>query len=152
MDRAKPFGYKLEPLLKKRQWELDALRAQFAEANTAREQRRGELRRLSETLGQLEEGLRVLLGRGAIDRERLTAQRRYAEYQRELRANKAREAERCDIACEQIMTRVESAKRAADGLERHKDRMRRQYEQVLGKRELIEADNAWLLRAPRKEG
>lgn len=152
MSRVKPFGYKLEPLLKKRQWELDALRIQFAEANAAREQRHAEFRRLNETVLRLEEELRTLLARGAIDRERVAAQRRFAEYQLELRANKVREVEQCDIVCEQIMARIESAKRATDGLERHKDKMRRQYEQVLGKRELIEADNAWLLRAPRRNG
>ncbi|TAL13625.1 MAG: hypothetical protein EPO01_21015 [Aquabacterium sp.] len=146
------FRYPLQPLLTKRRWDLDALRAELAAARghlTAEEQALARLRdRAAAVCGELA-GLRAA-GR-TLDPARDAVLRRYADSlddeqrQQEERLHRARQLH------EAAKAEAARALQALRGIERHRE-TQVQAHRAEGQREQIrQADDDWLMRHPSQE-
>jgi len=149
-DREPPFKYRLDPLMRLRASERDALRAEALQAAQEVQQRTRELQDIGRTIERGESALRALVTDGseiAVDAQ-LRIQR-YLALQREGEVRKRRELESAEQKESGLLSKLLLKQRDAKALELHKDKQRRQFEVERGRASVKSADEQWLLRGPK---
>lgn len=138
------FRYVLEPVRLTRQWELDGLLIELADANTALAERQDALRAvLAQADGAQQEWRAMAQGTLAMTVDRFTLLARYLadcrERQRECEAL-VKEAE--DVR-DALIERVTAVRKALDAVEEHRGKMRAKHVQQRLSGDFKAADDQW---------
>ncbi len=151
-DREPRFLYRLDPLMRLRATERDALKAEALEASREVELRARELEVIGRTIEHAEVALRSLCTSGAdilVDAQ-LRAQG-YLDLQREGQGRKRRELATAEQKESGVRSKLQLKQLDAKALELHKDKQRRQFEAVRGRSTMKAADDQWLLIRPKRK-
>ena len=141
------FKYRLESLVKLRSAERDALKNDVERASGEVQKRTRERDDIERTIELAEDELRALY-RGGADLS-LDAQSRlqlYLRQQRGLRSAKQRELEEATRVMQAVLCALELKVQDTKALEKHRDRQRRQFDDVQTRVTLHAADEQWLRR------
>src|SRR5262245_12300714 len=144
-DRERRFRYRLDPLIRLRSAERDALKGDVRRAAEEVDRRTSEVERVSREVSEAEGELRAALRSGAaiaVDEQmRLQA---YLKQRRAQRVAKQRELDQATLAMSRVLEELISKQRDAKTLEKHRDRQQRQFEQTESRVALNAADDQWL--------
>lgn len=146
------FHFPLEPLRRKREWELEQARAALARANRA-------LREIEERIDALEirfaaaraEWLRRMAGELAFDAQVQRLAASYAAELTRLLAAARQEVEKIRRSQEEAMRQVTQARQALEGIERRRGEALEEFRRDSERRGSRESDDAWLHRRPGTE-
>lgn len=147
----KQFRYRMEPLLKVRQWDLDVAKADEVRAHAVVKERAEASERVQRAIVELEAAIRLAYTAGAsidADRhQRLTVllKTRRTEYQERLA-----ELQQAEKMHEQTRRQVQRVKQGVLTLEKHKEGQQAERDQDRFRHEQKQLDDLWLLR--RRQG
>lgn len=147
----KRFRYRMEPLLKARQWDLDVAKADEARARTVVRERAEASERVQRAIVEVEATIRQAYTAGAsIDADRhqrltILLKTRRSELQERLL-----ELQQAEKLHEQTQRQVQRVKQGVLTLEKHKEGQKSERDQDLFRHEQKQMDDLWLLR--RRDG
>ena len=144
MTRKSHFEYELQPVLLRRQWDLDALKLDLNKVNEALTrvtQESVELQRKAEAVGN--EWKNQSLTSDNIVADRFSTVLYYLDdVARRLKEIEAKKAE-LDAARESIIDRIALAQRSLDAIEQHRDEMQERFMKQRMNIEFKVADDHW---------
>ena len=144
MSRQSGFRYSLQPVLLRRQWDLDALKLDMNRVNDALaklSQERADLQRESEQVGiawknQSTSAVNIVV-------ERLTTVVYYLEdLTRQIKERNAK-IDELNMERESLIDRIALAQRSLDAIEQHRDEMNELFMKQLLNKEFKAADDHW---------
>lgn len=146
-DGGRKFRYRLEPLVKLRSAERDALKAELERAADEVDRKAAECDLLARAIDRAEGELRALCRGGAelpLDaHQRLQL---YLRRQRELRGAKQRELDAAALVVERKLSELQLKLQDTKALESHRERKRRQFDDTQLRALMSAADERWLAR------
>lgn len=144
-ERERPFHYRLEPLARLRAAERDALKAELERAAGEVDRKARERDRVARGIERAEEDLRALRHGGAhLSVDAQLRVQRYLQQQRELKAARQRELDEAARVVEVKLGELQLKLQDTKALENHRERQRRQFDEVQLRGALNTADERWL--------
>lgn len=144
-DSRKQFYYSLDTLLKKRNFDIAALRIEETHARQAYANKAKELEVLLENATDTENQIRAAqAGETMIIPERLNGMRLFLDYLRESVKQKSQELRQAEIIYQQIVDQIKTTKQSIKSLEKNKDRKKREHVVEQERMGFIEMDDLWL--------
>lgn len=143
----KPFRYSLEALLRKRNWDLDALRQEERETYALVESQFAICEELQAQKRDVEAEIRASSARHSdIQPEMYTALRTFLTEKREALSVANTRLDEVKETHAEIMERVLAAKQSVRTLERHRDTKEAEYRIEQERAVIKQSDELWLLR------
>ena len=146
-DRERRFTYRLDPLIKLRAAERDALKGEVRRAAEEVHRRTEAVEQVARDVVAAEGALRAALRSGAAiaidEQQRLQAYLKQRRVQREARQ---RELDDATVAMNRVLEQLNSKQRDTRTLEKHRDRQRKQFDQTESRVALNAADDQYLRR------
>ena len=140
------YRYPLQVLLRKHEWDVEAIGAELATAKRALLEHEESLRRLRRTLDEINQSLSNMRSPGAsidLARERMLLD--YRAVQDEAFAAETLQLANARQSCEQIAEQLTRARRSVKGLERHSEALEQVHVREAASAAAKESDDAWLL-------
>jgi len=137
------FRYALEPVLLKRQWDLDALLLDLGHVNSVLSKLKGELKELIDAARDASENWKQQSASGLIDVSRFSL---LTQYMQDLAVQCA--AREKEIAAKEhergaLIDRVIAAQRGVDAVETHRDEMKAKFIKLRLNEDFKSADDHW---------
>jgi hypothetical protein len=144
------FRYRLQPLLLTRQWALDALKQDLAAANARCAEQLRQYERLTRMLAEANGGWNEAVERGmALDG--FVQSMRYLHDLAAQCSARQRQLSQAEEERDALIKQAAEARRALDGVERHRDDMRAAFDKAAASARCKQSDDLWLMLEGRKE-
>lgn len=141
----KNFRYPMDPILKQYEWEIDALKAELMTLNQALSGRMTEMQALTERVNSAEqEIMNICRENTIIERDRKTIVEVYLRDQRVRAEDKQREIDQARALAERVFVQLNKKKQSQRGMEKHRERKKKDFDAEAIRLEALEADELWL--------
>lgn len=141
----KRFCYPMEPILRQHEWEIDALKAELMTLNQALAARQAELQRLIECVRMAElEISHICRDNAIIARDRKAIVEIYLREQRTRALEKQQEIDQASALADAVFGQLKKKKQSQRGIEKHRERKKKDFDAAAMRREALEADDLWL--------
>jgi hypothetical protein len=153
MSATRGFRYPLACLLKKHEWDEQALRQELATAQMALAQLREEAAVLRRSVLDLNAELTDMRQTtGAIDLMRQQRLIAWRDSREELRVLKDRQVAQADRTRDEVLAQLGRTRQAVKGHENHRDRLAQDHRRVVDRAAAVRSDDEWLQRQHAREG
>ncbi len=147
----KPFQYPLEPIIKKNNWDINALKIEAAQAKQVVENHIAEADKLRAEIEKVEHEMRADHRHNySISREKYEVAKTFLDHRYVLLTAKQKEQEQAERVHEQIVAQLRSLKQSTKGLENHKRGKKKIHQMQQERAAIAAADDAWLMRRRKK--
>lgn len=141
----KRFWYPMEPILRQHEWEIDALKAELMTLNQALAARQAELQRLIDCVRMAELEISHICRENAIiARDRQAIVEIYLRDQRTRVLEKQQEIDQASALADAVFVQLKKKKQSQRGIEKHRERKKKDFDAEAIRREALEADELWL--------
>jgi flagellar biosynthesis chaperone FliJ len=141
----KNFSYAMDPILKQHEWEIDALKAELMTLNLALRERESEMQKLTGIVHSAEqEILSICRENVIIERDRKIILEIYLRDQRVRVEEKKLELDQARELAERVFSQLRKKKQSQRGIEKHRERKKKDFDAEAIRREALEADDLWL--------
>jgi len=141
----KNFRYPMDPILKQYEWEIDALKAELMTLNQALSGRMTEMQALTERVNSAEqEIMNICRENTIIERGRKTIVEVYLRDQRGRAVEKQQEIDQARALAERVFVQLNKKKQSQRGIEKHRERKKKDFDAEAIRLESLEADELWL--------
>lgn len=146
-----PFRYRLSALLKRTEWERDALAQEGLRAQRVLDARRKGHETVLAVIAQVEGELRALYASpDGIVLDRCRILEAFLKDQRGVELIRREEVKLAQSLCNQVATQLEAKRGSVKVLEKHSERSERAHDAAGRRSAQNAADDAWLLRRDKK--
>lgn len=148
----RPFRYRLSALLKRTEWERDALTYEGIRAQRVLDVRRKVHETVLDVIVQVESELRALYASpDGIILERCRILEAFLKDQRAVELVRREEVKLAQALCNQVATQLEAKRSSVKVLEKHSERSERAHDSAARRSAQNAADDSWLLRRGKNE-
>jgi flagellar biosynthesis chaperone FliJ len=141
----KRFRYSLDPVIKQYEWEIDALKLELTTLNQALDAKLAELQQLKDAVRAAEQSLLEMCQENAVialDRKALIEL--YLRDQLRLTEEKEQEIVQARSLVDTAFLQLTKKKQSQRGIEKHRERKRKDFDAEGMRQESLEADELWL--------
>ena len=141
----KNFRYPMDPILKQYEWEIDALKAELMTLNQAVNGRVAEMQKLTESVRAAEQEIQEICRENAIiARDRKAIVEIYLRDQRVRVEQKQQEIDQARALADAVFEQLNKKKQSQRGIEKHRERKKKDFDVEAIRRDALEADELWL--------
>lgn len=141
----KNFRYPMDPILKQYEWEIDALKAELMTLNQVVNGRVAEMQKLVECVQAAEQEIQDICRENAIiARDRKSIVEIYLRDQRVRVVEKQQQLDEARELAEAVFVQLNKKKQSQRGIEKHRERKKKDFDAETIRRDALEADELWL--------
>ncbi len=147
----KKFNYPLDPILKQHEWEVDTLKTELMTLNQAVNAKQDKVDKLMSTVRDAQRDvLNICRENAIIDLSRKALIEIYLREQCTQVKVAQEEMEQVKQLADRAFLQLQKKRQSQKGIEKHRDRKKKDFDSVVMRNESLEADELWLAKLSAK--